>query len=84
MTIKHGLGRLPLTEPIDRFMESQIADNEIPVLGIERTRIYGLMRLPNAHKDPFDRLLAAQCLAAGMSIVSADPVFEAYGVARIW
>jgi len=29
-------------------------------------------------------LLAAQCLAEGMPIVSADRSFEAYGVRRLW
>ena len=36
------------------------------------------------HRDPFDRLLAAQALEEGLSIVSADPVFTGYGVKRIW
>jgi len=40
--------------------------------------------LPHAHGDPFDRLIAAQALRRGWSVVSADPVFEAYGCKRIW
>jgi PIN domain nuclease of toxin-antitoxin system len=40
--------------------------------------------LPFHHRDPFDRLLAAQALVEGLSIVSADPVFTRYGVKRVW
>jgi PIN domain nuclease of toxin-antitoxin system len=40
--------------------------------------------LPRHHKDPFDRVLVAQAQATGWPIISADLVFEAYGVRRIW
>lgn len=40
--------------------------------------------LPLHHRDPFDRLLAATCLAEQMTLVSADAVFDEYGVRRIW
>jgi PIN domain nuclease of toxin-antitoxin system len=39
MTIKHGLGRLPLSEPIARFLESQLLLNEMSVLGIEMSHV---------------------------------------------
>lgn len=40
--------------------------------------------LPQRHKDPFDRVLVAQAQAMGWPIISADPVFDHYGVRRIW
>jgi PIN domain nuclease of toxin-antitoxin system len=43
-----------------------------------------LSMLPPHHKDPFDRLLIAQALVAGISVVSADAAFDQYGVTRIW
>ena len=36
------------------------------------------------HKDPFDRMLAAQCQIEGLSIVSSDAIFDTYGVHRVW
>jgi PIN domain nuclease of toxin-antitoxin system len=42
------------------------------------------MSLPFHHGDPFDRLLVAQCLVEAIPIVSADSVFDQYGVGRIW
>jgi len=40
--------------------------------------------LPRHHGDPFDRLLAAQAQVENASLVSADAVFDQYGVNRIW
>ncbi len=40
--------------------------------------------LPQHHKDPFDRVLVAQAQATGWPIVSADRIFDIYGVRRIW
>ncbi|MGH9762446.1 MAG: PIN domain-containing protein [Blastocatellia bacterium] len=40
--------------------------------------------LPAHHRDPFDRLLAAQALTGDLPLVSADMIFDQYGVRRIW
>jgi len=36
------------------------------------------------HRDPFDRLLAAQALSERLPIVTRDPALAAYGVTTIW
>jgi PIN domain nuclease of toxin-antitoxin system len=41
-------------------------------------------RLPGTHRDPFDRMLAAQARIEDLPIVSNDRVFDVYGVTRIW
>jgi PIN domain nuclease of toxin-antitoxin system len=41
-------------------------------------------RLSSAHRDPFDRMLAAQAKAEGLDLVSCDPAFEALGVKTLW
>jgi PIN domain nuclease of toxin-antitoxin system len=40
--------------------------------------------LPGHHRDPFDRLLAAQALSESIALVSADAIFDQYGVRGIW
>jgi PIN domain nuclease of toxin-antitoxin system len=50
-------------------------------LEAEDCLIAGTMEWP--HRDPFDRFLAASALRRRLSIVSADPVFDAV-VTRIW
>ena len=41
-------------------------------------------QLPGPHRDPFDRILAAQADAEGLTLVSADPAFKTLGVATLW
>ena len=41
-------------------------------------------RLPGSHRDPFDRMIAAQALAEDMPVLSADAKLDAFGVRRIW
>ena len=41
-------------------------------------------QLPIHHRDPFDRMLAAQAQALNVPVISADTVFDRYGVQRIW
>jgi PIN domain nuclease of toxin-antitoxin system len=40
--------------------------------------------LPLPHRDPFDRLLAAQAIVEGYDVLSAEMAFDGLGVARIW
>jgi len=56
----------------------------IVLLTIEAEHCRRIQDLPFHHKDPFDRMLVAQCQIEGLSIVSSDAVFEAYGVNRVW
>ena len=41
-------------------------------------------RLPSAHKDPWDRILAAQAIGEGMAIVTRDPRIAALGATVLW
>ena len=84
MAIKAGLGKLELSGRIDRFLPQQMASNGIRELPVEMRHATRVARLPFHHRDPFDRLLAAQALEEGLSIVSADHIFKRYGLTRIW
>jgi PIN domain nuclease of toxin-antitoxin system len=84
MAIEVGLGKLKLTGKIERFIPEQMAANGIRELPIEVRHATRVSRLPFHHRDPFDRLLAAQALDEEIAIVSADPIFRRYGVKRIW
>lgn len=84
MAIKASLGKLRLPIPVARFFSEQLAANHFDVLGLDLRHIELVSTLPFHHRDPFDRLLVAQALTEDLAIVSADPVFEQYGVRRIW
>jgi PIN domain nuclease of toxin-antitoxin system len=54
------------------------------MLPITLAHIACISTLPFHHRDPFDRMLIAQSLTEGISIVSADAAFDAYGITRLW
>ena len=84
MAIKISLGKLKLTGPLERFIPDQFAANGFRELPIGFRHVSRVSRLPFHHRDPVDRLLAAQALEEDLAVVSADRVFSAYGVTRIW
>jgi PIN domain nuclease of toxin-antitoxin system len=84
MAIKLGLGKLRLPGAIERFIPEQLVANVFRQLPIELRHVARVAVLPFHHRDPFDRLLAAQALEERCVIVSADPIFAKYGVSRIW
>jgi len=53
-------------------------------LNIEFRHTVRVAELPFHHRDPFDRLLIAQALTEDLPLLSGDPNFDAYGVARWW
>ena len=84
MAIKVSLGKLRLPSTIERFIPQQLADNAFRQLAIDFRHVARVATLPFHHRDPFDRLLAAQALEEDCAIVSGDPIFRKYGVKRIW
>ena len=84
LAIKLSLGKLRLTHRLDRFIPEQLALNGFSLLAVELRHVVGVADLPFHHRDPFDRLLAAQALQEQLAIVSTDRVFRRYGVTVIW
>lgn len=81
--IKNALGKLPLRDSLAQIVVDQLAHGmrELPV---ESRHALALELLPSAHKDPFDRMLAAQSIAEQMVLVSSDAVFGHYPVKVLW
>jgi PIN domain nuclease of toxin-antitoxin system len=84
MAIKASLGKLTLAKPLGEFIPPILADSGIELVGIDVGDVARVATLPFHHRDPFDRLLAAQALERGFGIVSVDEAFDAYGVQRVW
>jgi len=83
MSIKSGLGKLNLAQPIEPFVEDQARHNQFEILPITLTHIATVDRLPQHHGDPFDRLLIAQSMTEAMPLISADHAFGAYSITLI-
>ena len=84
IAIKVSLGKLRLDETLDTLIERELDNNDLTWLSIEIPQLQKISGLPFYHRDPFDRLLAAQCLTLNIPILSADPAFDAYKVERLW
>jgi PIN domain nuclease of toxin-antitoxin system len=84
MTIKCSNGKLTLTVPAARLLAEHLPLNRTEMVAITLGDLERLESLPWHHRDPFDRLMAAQALERRFDIVSSDAVFEDYGVTRIW
>lgn len=80
IAIKHGLGRLQLPEPPQRWVPSRIQRGAMVVVPIELAHVLGVASLEQHHRDPFDRLLVSVARALQVPIVTADPVFARYDV----
>lgn len=84
ITIKVSLGRLNLALPLADFINVHLTPSKVQLLQIEVPHLLTLESLSHHHRDPFDRLLAAQALTENARFVSADAAFDLYGVQRIW
>ena len=84
MAIKVSLGKLQLSLPLDTYAPHFMTANAIATLDIAPAHVFAVARLPFHHRDPFDRLLIAQAMIEQIALVSADTVFDAYGVTRLW
>src|SRR5438874_487221 len=80
LTIKVSLGKLRLKRPMTEFFDQIFPQQRIAILPIGPAHLLQLAQLPFHHRDPFDRLMAAQALVETMTVASKDTAFDAYGV----
>lgn len=83
MAIKASLGRLQLPSSVAAYLAEKIGAG-YRVLAISGGHAATVEALPWHHRDPFDRLLAAQAITERCPLVTRDRVFRKYGVDVIW
>jgi PIN domain nuclease of toxin-antitoxin system len=79
IAIKRAIGKL--IAPID--FGQDVARAGFSLLPIEVSHVEKTEQLAVHHRDPFDRMLIAQAMVEGATIISRDPAFSAYPVALI-
>ncbi len=84
ISIKVGIGKLALSGPFRDWIQKAQTDLGTTLLPIAVEHADELTRLPNHHRDPFDRMLIAQAIVGQMTLVSVDTAFDQYGVTRLW
>lgn len=84
ITTKYRLGKLPGGEAVAIDISDHIIGQGFEEMAISVADAERAGRLPGPHRDPFDRMLIAQALAQGLTVLSVDEVFDRYGVNRLW
>lgn len=81
---KVRLGRLVVSNHILNNLSSVVLEEgwiQLPLAVSEAARAASI---EHAHRDPFDRMLAAQCQLGDMPLASADRFFDELQITRIW
>jgi PIN domain nuclease of toxin-antitoxin system len=84
ISTKHRIGKYPEGgRVVEEWGERVQTDGfqELPVLWSHALKAGAL---PGDHRDPFDRMLAAQSILESVPIASGDVVLSAFGAERIW
>jgi PIN domain nuclease of toxin-antitoxin system len=84
LVIKASIGKIKLEKPTGIFVNDFLKDYSIDLLDINLDDMLGTENLPGIHKDPFDRLIIAQCISRNIPLISADQLLEQYPIQRIW
>jgi PIN domain nuclease of toxin-antitoxin system len=75
--IKSGLGKASFhTDP--RLLRRRLLDNGYVELPLLSEHAVAIDMLPPMHKDPFDRILVAQAIVEGITLLTVDPVVAQY------
>jgi PIN domain nuclease of toxin-antitoxin system len=78
------LGKLPGAEALEREFLDVMEDAGYTAVPIDLGSALRAGRLTGEHRDPFDRMIAAQALADDLPVISADPKLDSFGIRRIW
>jgi PIN domain nuclease of toxin-antitoxin system len=77
VAIKHRLGRADFRVDV-RLLRRGLLDNGYGELPITSEHAVALDSLPSIHNDPFDRILIAQSMVEGITLLTADPLVAQY------
>lgn len=83
IVIKSALGKLALPEAPELYVPDRVRSIGASSLAVEQSHALAVARLPDLHRDPFDRLLVAQAECLELTLMTADPVIARYPVATM-
>ncbi len=83
LSIKSGLGKFSFDGGMSGFLKL-LDVNGFDILPISVEHAISVASLHQHHRDPFDRLLVAQCACEGFTLVSTDPEIQRYGIRMLW
>jgi PIN domain nuclease of toxin-antitoxin system len=77
-------GKMPEAEQLERNFLETMEVAGYTILSLDASSALRAARLPGLHRDPFDRMIAAQALSLDIPVITPDPLFDQFGVRRIW
>jgi len=81
---KVRIGKLPSAVRLERDYVVLLEAAGYNLLSVDTASALRAGRLVAEHRDPFDRMIAAQALALDIAVVSPDSLLDQFGVRRIW
>ena len=81
---KVRLGKLPGAEKLEKEFLRVMEDAGYTLFPIDAQDALRAGRLSGEHRDPFDRMIAAQALAEDIPVLSMDVKLDSFGIRRIW
>lgn len=84
IVLKHSAGKLPLPGAPRTWIPAKMSFHQLQSLALTHHAVFRSGELPRVHPDPFDRLLAAQAVEEGMTLLSPDTPLSRLGASRIW
>jgi PIN domain nuclease of toxin-antitoxin system len=81
---KFRLGKLPLAGVLANDFVTLVTGAGYQLLSVSTEHALRAGRLPGGHKDPFDRMLAAQAIHEDLTLLSNDANLDQFAVCREW
>jgi PIN domain nuclease of toxin-antitoxin system len=80
IAIKASIKKVKLPAPVSEYVPSRMEHFGIERLSVTNEHAAAVEALPWHHRDPFDRILVAQAILEGLTIVTTDRIFSKYDV----
>ncbi len=84
IVMKHSAGKLPLPDAARKWIPEKLKYHQVISLPLTPEIMFCSGELPRIHSDPFDRLLAAEAIEEGLTVLSPDKPFSDLGASRVW
>jgi len=84
ISTKHRLGKLPSAGEFVQDLERWIRQAGFTELAITIAHARRAGSWPQPHRDPFDRMIAAQSILERMPALTQDPALSTFGIQVVW
>jgi PIN domain nuclease of toxin-antitoxin system len=81
---KHRIGKLPGAARVIEEWDQRVSLDRFTEVPVTSSHAFRAGTLPGSHRDPFNRMLAAQGIMENAPILTPDVNFESLGAQRIW